>query len=83
MSSSPIRLTQAEIQKAMQGPDGSLVYPPIINTEEAARMLRIAKSTLYDWMRQGKLNGAYRRRGKHALFVRDRLIKLVFEGPDW
>ena len=39
--------------------------------------------TVYEWIAKGRLDGAFRKRGKHILIWRDRALDLLFNGPDW
>ena len=39
--------------------------------------------TIYEWMSKGRLDGAYRKRGKHALIWRDRALDVLFNGKEW
>jgi len=34
-------------------------------------------------MAKGRLDGTYRKRGKHALFWRDRALNVIFNGKEW
>ncbi len=62
------KLTLPEIESAANG------YPPILTPSEAARLLRIEKSTLYRHICEGKYAKAVKR-GKPLRFWRDRLIQ--------
>ncbi len=57
-------------------------WPPILTVDQAAELLSVAKSTLYEWHSRGRLKGCCRRRGKHLRFLRDRLIQAFFFGKD-
>jgi predicted site-specific integrase-resolvase len=59
------------------------VVPPIISPKQLSDVLGLSVKTVYTWMSSGVLDGAYRRRGKHALIWRDRVIEVIFNGPDW
>ena len=65
----------------------SQVEPPadavVLSAEEAATLLRISLSTLYDWRSQGRLDGTFRKRGKRLLFHRERLLEEIFDGKQW
>ena len=58
-------------------------WPPVLTVEQAAALLRVSKSTLYEWHRRGRLKGCGRRRGKHLRFLRNQLIQAFFCGEDW
>ena len=82
MSTRTRKLSKAEIQKAFADGPGAQ-FPPILDIEQLAALLRISKSTLYEWIQKGRLDGAFRRRGKHHLIWRDRAIEIIFNGKDW
>ncbi|MEO1278961.1 MAG: helix-turn-helix domain-containing protein [Planctomycetota bacterium] len=52
-------------------------FPPILTPDEAARLLRISKSTVYHMVSRGELRGSVKR-GKPLRFWRDRLIREYF-----
>ena len=54
-------------------------YPPLMTADEAARLLRISKSTLYSHVSAGRFRSAVKR-GKPLLFFRDRLVRDYFAG---
>jgi hypothetical protein len=58
-------------------------FPPILSTDQPAELIGKSVNTIYDWMAKGRLDGAYRKRGKHALFWRDRAVHILFDGKDW
>ena len=58
-------------------------FPPILTVEQLACLLQISTKTLYEWIAKGRLDGAFRKRGKHILVWRDRAIDLLFNGPEW
>lgn len=79
---SPLRkgsLTKEEISAAFA--DGEL--KPILTPETLAQLLGLKTKTIYFWIANGRLNGAFRKRGKHILIWRDRAIDQLFNGPDW
>jgi hypothetical protein len=59
-------------------------YPPILSIEQVSEMLTIPVSTLYAWHRQGRFKHCCMKLGKHLRFVRDCLLKTLFNGvsPD-
>lgn len=81
MSTRQRKLTQEEIQRAFAEGAPPLINP-ILSTEEAAELLRIAPKTLDAWKNAGRLEGTYRKRGL-VRYWRDRLIAHFFNGPDW
>ena len=79
-----LKLTHSEIAAAFATDDLRRAYPPILNVPEAVQLLRLrSPKTLYIWIERGRLDGAFRRRGKSYLFWRDRLIDRVFNGAEW
>jgi predicted DNA-binding transcriptional regulator AlpA len=58
-------------------------YAPIVAPEQLAEITGRSRSTIYQWIQQGRLDGALRRRGKGILIWRDKAISLLFNGPDW
>lgn len=76
------KLSTAEIAQAF-AEGGGESFPPILKTEQLASLLQISSKTLYEWIAKGRLDGAFRKRGKHILFWRDRVIQLLFNGPKW
>ncbi len=58
-------------------------FPPILKVDQLAALLQLSKKTVYEWTTKGRLDGAFRKRGKHHLIWRDRALELLFNGPDW
>ena len=58
-------------------------YPPILSPTQLAGLLGRSPKTVYDWMARGRLDGAYRKRGKHALIWRDKALDILFNGKEW
>lgn len=58
-------------------------YPPILSPRQLAELIGKSPSTIYFWIQQGRLDGAFRKRGKHLLLWRDKAIDLLFNAPDW
>jgi excisionase family DNA binding protein len=75
-------LRSEEIVSAFQGPAG-VTYPVILTPARLAQMLGLSVKTVYEWIARGRLDGAYRKRGKHVLIWRDRAIDILFNGKDW
>ena len=67
----PRPFSDAEISGALSD------LPPILTVDEAARLLRISKSTLYSRVSQGRYRDAVRR-GKPLMLWRDRLARAAF-----
>lgn len=75
-------LTRAELQAANSGKAGDAL-PTILSPAELAKFLGLPRKTIYLWLSLGRLEGCFRRRGKHVLIWRDRALAKVFDGPDW
>lgn len=58
-------------------------FPVILTVDELAVLARISKKTVYEWIAKGRLDGAFRKRGKHHLIWRDRAIDMLFNGKEW
>jgi len=58
-------------------------FPPVLSPEQLAELLGLSVKTIYEWMPKGRLDGAYRKRGKHALIWRDRALDVLFNGKEW
>jgi len=64
-------LTRDELAGPLSG------CPPFLTADEAARLLRVSKSTLYHHVSRGTFRGAVKP-GKPLIFWRDRLVKAWF-----
>lgn len=73
-------VTREQIRAALDA-DGK--YGPIVSPEQAAAMLGLSRKTIDDWTAKGRLKGTFRKRGKHNLFWRDKVIELLLNGPEW
>ena len=82
MSTRTRKLSKAEIQQAFADGSGAQ-FPPILNVIQLAALLQKTDKVVYDWIAKGRFDGAFRKRGKHILFWRDRVIDKLFNGPDW
>jgi len=76
------QLTQDEIQRAFERKTGDQCSP-ILSLAQVSDLTGVAQKTLYLWIAQGRLDGTFRKRGKRHLFWRDRLIEILFNGPEW
>ena len=76
------KLTDAEIRRAFSGRSAD-VFPPIVAPGQLAQLFGISTKTMYEWITKGRLDGAFRRRGKPMLIWRDRAIELIFTGKEW
>jgi excisionase family DNA binding protein len=75
-------LSPDEVARAFTGAAGDR-YPVILAPAPLADLLGLSVKTLYEWIARGRLDGAFRKRGKHVLIWRDRAIDLLFNGKDW
>jgi excisionase family DNA binding protein len=75
-------LHSEEIAAAFQGPAG-VQFPVILTPAQLSDLLGLSVKTVYEWIAKGRLDGAFRKRGKHVLIWRDRAIDLLFNGKDW
>jgi len=75
-------ISKEEIRQAFIGPAADAT-PPILSPKQLAKMLDVSIKTIYEWLAKGRLDGAFRKRGKHILIWRDRTLHLIFNGPDW
>lgn len=60
-----LKITREELAQAFAAGDWASRYPPILDVDQAAELLRVPKGTLYDWSSQGRLRGCCQRIGKH------------------
>lgn len=81
MSRKP-NLPPDEIGRSFNGPDGER-FPPVLSPELLARLLGRSRRTVYVWIAKGRLDGAFRRRGKHTLIWRDKALDLLLNGKEW
>ena len=82
MSTRARKLSTAEIEQAFAEGPGTQ-FPPILTIAQLAELVQLSPKTLYEWIGKGRLNGAFRKRGKHILIWRDRAIDILFNGPEW
>jgi excisionase family DNA binding protein len=75
-------IAKEEIRQAFVGP-GADTAPPILSPAQLAALLNLSVKTIYEWIAKGRLDGAFRKRGKHVRIWRDRVLDLFFNGPEW
>lgn len=75
-------LDDTEIQKAFAEGTNSHI-PVILSPGQLAELFGISPKTIYEWIAKGRLDGSFRKRGKHVLIWRDRAIATIFNGKDW
>ena len=82
MGSRSTRLSQQEIRHAFA--DGAAAEVPVIlSPQQLAGLLGLSVRTVYEWIAKGRLDGAFRKRGKHILIWRDKVIDVIFNGKEW
>jgi hypothetical protein len=73
-----LNLSDREIAQCFSDPVIATKFGPVLTIEEAAELLREPVGTLRDWRSRGLLPGCARRIGREVRFLRNRLIKQVF-----
>lgn len=73
-----LKLSEHEIKSAFTAGPWAEQFPPVLTIDQVAELLQVPKSTLYDWRSRGLLDRCSRRVGKRVLFIRDRLMQLIF-----
>jgi hypothetical protein len=71
-------LTDREIAQLFSDTALAAKYPPILTIAEAAELARVPVGTIRDWRSRGLLDDCSRRIGRQVRFIRDRLIKQLF-----
>lgn len=75
-------LSLEEIRQSFEGPDAASVAP-ILSIKQVAALLGVGVGTVRHWLLHDRLEGTYRKRGKRLFFSRDKVLDLLFNGPDW
>jgi len=81
MGKKPI-ISLADIERAFAKESGQQ-FRPILSAADVATLLNLSIKTIYEWVAKGHFDGAFRKRGKHLLFWRDKLIDVLFNDPNW
>ena len=71
-------LTATEVASPFWDAELARRYPPIMTAQQAAELLQVPLSTIYDWSSRGLLKTCARRLGKRLRFHRDRLVLTAF-----
>lgn len=58
-------------------------FQPVLDAKECAELCRIRVKTLYEWVRKGRLDGTWRKRGKQLVFWRDAVVDALMNGAEW
>jgi helix-turn-helix protein len=75
-------LTRAELQAPFSS-ELAESFPVILSPAKLASLLGLSVKTVYVWISLGRLDGCFRRRGKHCLIWRDRALDRIFNGSEW
>jgi hypothetical protein len=75
-------ISKDEIRQSFVGA-GAEKFPPILTPVQLAALAQVSVKTIYLCFSQGRLDRAFRRRGKHDLIWRDRAVDILFNGPEW
>ena len=82
MASRKLQLTNDEIAGAFQGASSERCRE-IVSPDQLANLLGLSVKTIYEWLSKGRLDGAYRKRGKHCLIWRNRAFDILMNGKEW
>ena len=82
MGGKGIDLKREEITAALDTEDLRRQFPLILTVSQLAELLQRSRKTTYCWIEKGRLDGAFRKRGKGHLLWRDRVLDRVFNGPE-
>ena len=76
------KISRAELEALFTGELGNL-HKPILSPAGLANLLGLSVKTIYGWIAAGRLDGCFRKRGKHNLIWRDKALDRIFNGPSW
>ena len=82
MASRKLQLTNDEITREFQNASSERC-PEILSPDQLANLFGLSVKTIYEWLSKGRLDGAYRKRGKHCLIWRNRAIAIIMNGKEW
>lgn len=82
MSAKKPNLSKDEIERPFVG-ELAERFPPILSPEKFAELLGMSVKTIYEWIAKGRLDGSFRKRGKHILLWRERALMSLFDGKEW
>ena len=75
-------LSRGELQAPFNG-DLAKAFPVILSPKKLADLLGLPVKSIYAWIAAGRLDGCFRKRGKHNLIWRDKALDRIFNGPEW
>ncbi|NQV25781.1 MAG: helix-turn-helix domain-containing protein [Rhodopirellula sp.] len=52
-----LKLSRQEVSDAFAAGDWANRFPPLLTVDDAAELLRVPKSTIYQWHSSGRLTG--------------------------
>jgi len=82
MPSRKLNVTEDEINSLFTG-EWAAKYPPLLTFNEVAELFRARPKTVYQWIAQGRFDGACRKRGKRYVFLRNRVMHIYLNDKDW
>jgi hypothetical protein len=71
-------LSQDEIETPFNDPHWAKEFPPLMSTEQVAKLLQLPIGTIYQMSSQGCFATCAKRVGKHLRFHRPRLLQAIF-----
>jgi hypothetical protein len=75
-------ISRAELEALFTG-ELADKHKPILSPAGLANLLGLKLKTIYTWIAAGRLDGCFRKRGKHNLIWRDKALDRIFNGSDW
>lgn len=76
------RIPSKDLQRPYADGLGQL-FGPVLSPSKLAILLGLKVKTIYAWIAAGRLDGCFRKRGKHNLILRDVALERIFNGPSW
>jgi hypothetical protein len=73
-----LNLSKDEIETAFNEPHWATEFPPIMSTEQVAKLLQLPIGTIYQMSSQGCFATCAKRVGKYLRFHRPRLLQAIF-----
>jgi hypothetical protein len=82
VASRKLNLTDEDIAALFAGKPGE-AFAPILSPTKFAQLLGRSRKTIDHWLALGRLDGAFRKRGKHVFILRDKALSILFNGKEW
>jgi hypothetical protein len=73
-----LKLTAKEAAALFADTSWAARFPPVLSVNQVAELLQIPKQTIYDWSSRGLLGGCTFRAGKYLRFLRDCLLRRLY-----